>query len=146
MWTFEPHVAEAIYREMLAEAKVPVHFGQRLELTAGVERDGAKIVVDHHGERPGLRAKMFIDASYEGDLMAGAGVSYHVGREDNSTYGETLNGVQLGSKKHQFKVPVDPYRTPGDPDQRSAPGIHAGGPGEQARGTIASRPTTSACA
>ena len=79
-------------------------------------------------------ARMFIDASYEGDLMAGAGVSYHVGREDNSVYGETLNGVQLGAKTHQFKVPVDPYRTAGDPASGLLPGIHAGSPGEQGQG------------
>jgi hypothetical protein len=77
---------------------------------------------------------MFIDASYEGDLMARAGVAYHVGRESNATYGETLNGVQLGSKKHQFKVPVDPYRVPGDPNSGLLLGIHAGGPGEQGQG------------
>jgi hypothetical protein len=59
---------------------------------------------------------MFIDATYEGDVMAGAGVAFHVGREANATYGETLNGVQLGrATKHQFTHDVDPYVVPGDP-------------------------------
>ena len=61
--------------------------------------------------------KMFIDATYEGDLMAAAGVSYHVGREANSVYGETLNGVEpkLNVKNHRFMKAVDPYVKPGDP-------------------------------
>jgi hypothetical protein len=61
-----------------------------------------------------VRAKIFIDASYEGDLMAKAGVSYAVGREANSEYGETLNGVRAATPKHQFVVPVDPYNTAGE--------------------------------
>ncbi|HEX4146046.1 MAG TPA: FAD-dependent oxidoreductase [Pirellulales bacterium] len=134
LWTFEPHVAEAILRDMLAESKVPVHFGQRLQRPSGVRRDGAKIASIAMETGQVYTAKMFIDASYEGDLMAGAGVSYHVGREGNSVYGETLSGVQLGSKGHQFAVPVDPYRTPGDPTSGLLPGVHAGGPGEQGQG------------
>jgi hypothetical protein len=81
-----------------------------------------------------VRGRIFIDATYEGDLMAKAGVSYHVGREANATYDETLNGVQLGSKKHQFLVPVDPYVKPGDPASGLLPGLHAGGPGEHGQG------------
>ena len=77
---------------------------------------------------------MFIDATYEGDLMAKAGVSYHVGREANATYGETLNGVQLGSTEHQFKVPVDPYVKPRRPGERPACRVHDGEPGEQGQG------------
>jgi len=62
-----------------------------------------------------FRAKMYIDASYEGDLMAGAKVSYFVGRESNSTYGETLDGIRAQTPKHQFTVAVDPYVLPGHP-------------------------------
>ena len=134
LWTFEPHVAEAILRDMIAEVKVPVHFGERLERPAGVRREGAKIVSIKMETGQVYAAKMFIDASYEGDLMAGAGVTYHIGREDNSVYGETLNGVQLGMKGHQFNVPVDPYRTPGDTNSGVLPGVHDGSPGEQGQG------------
>ena len=69
--------------------------------------------------------KVFIDATYEGDLMASAGVSYHVGRESNSRYGETWNGVQPDARHHghYFKKPVDPYVTPGDPNSRLLPRI-----------------------
>jgi hypothetical protein len=70
-----------------------------------------------------FRAKMFVDATYEGDLLAMAGVSYHVGREDNSTYNETLNGIQWTSPNHDFKVPVDPYIIPGDASSGLLPEI-----------------------
>jgi hypothetical protein len=81
------------------------------------------------------RGKIFIDATYEGDLMAGAGVSYHVGREGNDVYGETLNGVQTrNATKHQFEKPVDPYIRPGDPDSGLLPRIHGGGPGQEGQG------------
>ena len=56
---------------------------------------------------------MFIDCTYEGDLMAKAGVSYTIGREDNKLYNETYNGVQL-MKGHQFPDGIDPYKIPGD--------------------------------
>src|SRR6185295_12077425 len=73
-----------------------------------------------------FRAKMFIDATYEGDLMARAKVSYHVGREANATYGETLNGIRAETPKHQFIVPVDPYKKPGDASSGLLPFIQAG--------------------
>src|SRR5690606_16511572 len=82
-----------------------------------------------------FRGKMFIDATYEGDLMAAAGVRYHVGREANSQYGETLNGVQTRRAiYHQFIKPVDPYRTPGDPSSGLLPCINGDGPGEEGAG------------
>src|SRR6185295_15933492 len=77
---------------------------------------------------------MFIDASYEGDLMAKAGVSYHVGREANATYGETLNGIRAETPKHQFTVPVDPYVKPGDPKSGLVPFIQPGDGGKPGEG------------
>ncbi|HWB00285.1 MAG TPA: FAD-dependent oxidoreductase [Pirellulales bacterium] len=133
-WTFEPHAAEFVLREMLAEAKVPVVFGKRLDLKNGVKKAGLRITSIDMEDGTTYAAKMFIDATYEGDLMAQAGCSYTVGRESNSQYGETLNGVQLGSTKHQFKVPVDPYVKPGDPSSGLLPGIHGGSPGEHGQG------------
>jgi FAD dependent oxidoreductase len=114
-WTFEPHVAEKIFNDLVREHNVKVVFGQRLDLKKGVQKDGSRIVaiVVESGET--YRGKMFIDASYEGDLMARAGVSYHVGREANKTYGETLNGIQVKNAiHHQFIKPVDPFVKPGD--------------------------------
>jgi predicted dehydrogenase len=116
MWTFEPHVASRVYLAMLEEADITPLTNARLDRTKGVKKNGPRIesITLQSGRR--LVGKMFIDATYEGDLMATAGVSYHVGREANSVYGETLNGVQpmLNVKLHRFTKPVDPFVQPGD--------------------------------
>ena len=134
MWTFEPHVAEAILNDFLAEAEVPIRFGERLDLDRGVVKDGDRIAsIRMEGGRV-YQGSVFLDCTYEGDLMAKAGVSYHVGREANARYGETLNGVQIGHKGHQFRAPVDPYVEPGNPASGLLPGVQAGGPGTQGEG------------
>jgi hypothetical protein len=136
MWTFEPHAATEIYDAMLKAAgdKVTVVFGERLDLKKGVVKDGQKIVKIVMESGREFEGKMFIDATYEGDLMAKAGVSYHVGREANSVYDEKLNGVQVGrSKSHQFIKNVDPYVKPGDPSSGLLPGIEKD-PGEEFSG------------
>ncbi len=117
MWTFEPGVAEKILREMLAEAKVPVVEGERLDRAKGVKLKGKDIVSIAMESGKIFEGKMFIDATYEGNLMAAAGVSYTVGREANKTYGETLNGIARvwNRSNHRFTVRVDPYVKPGDP-------------------------------
>jgi hypothetical protein len=111
-WTFEPHAAEDICFQMLNEARVGVYFEQRL---ASVRKEGVRIqeIAMENGKI--FRAKIFIDASYEGDLLAKAGVSFAVGREANSQYGESLNGIRAETPKHQFVVKVDPFKKPGDP-------------------------------
>jgi hypothetical protein len=135
MWTFEPHVARKVFEDMLAEAKVPVVLGERLDLKAGVERKGGRIASITMESGRKFRGLMFVDATYEGDLMAKAGVTYHVGREANATYGESLNGVQARrAVSHQFEKPVDPYVKPGDSSSGLLPGIHAGPPGEEGQG------------
>ncbi|MCC6508520.1 MAG: FAD-dependent oxidoreductase [Pirellulaceae bacterium] len=137
MWTFEPHAATEIYDDMLAEAgrMVQVIKGERLDLKKGVVKQGTritKIVMESGREFTG---SMFIDASYEGDLLKLAGVSYHVGREANSVYNETLNGVQVGrSIHHQFSKNVDPYVKPGDKSSGVLPGIGTQWPGEEFSG------------
>ncbi len=122
-WTFEPAVAMGIYRRWLADAGITVRLGERLK---SVKMDGARIVEFTTESGNTYRGRMFIDASYEGDLMAKAGVSYHVGREANATYGETLNGVRAETPHHQFKVNVDPYVKPGDPKSGLLPFIQPG--------------------
>jgi hypothetical protein len=137
MWTFEPHVATKIYDDLLREAggKITVVRGERLDLAKGVVKDGARIVRIVMESGRAFAGKMFIDATYEGDLMAKAGVRYHVGREANSVYGETINGVQAGhAVSHQFTHKVDPYVKPGDPSSGVLPGIEIGGPGEEFSG------------
>lgn len=129
-WRSEPHVAEKVFRDMLGEADVPIYYRQFLHR---VEKQGNRIVaIELEG---GLRvnARIFIDCSYEGDLMARAGVSYHVGREDNAVYGETYNGSQV-LKGHQFVLPVDPYNEPGNAASGVLPGIEADSQHETGRG------------
>ncbi len=123
-WTFEPHVAEAIFEELVAEAGVTVVRGQRLDLKQGVGKIGSRIFSIRMENGDDYRAKVFIDATYEGDLMALSGVSFHVGREANAIYGETLNGLQTAQAiKHQFTNQPDPFIEPGDPASGWLPGI-----------------------
>jgi FAD dependent oxidoreductase len=122
-WTFEPHVAERVFFELINEAGTPVYFEQHLD---SVKKEGARITEITMENGKVFRARMFIDASYEGDLMARAGVSYAVGREANSQYQETLDGVRGETPKHQFTVPVDPYVKPGDPQSGLLPLIQQG--------------------
>ncbi len=131
MWTFEPHVAEDILFQMVNEAKVPVYFQQRL---VAVKGNGLRIAELAMENGKIFRAKMFIDATYEGDLMAKAGVSYTVGREPNAKYNETLDGVRAETPKHQFAVPVDPYLKPGDPGSGLLPFIQSGDGGKPGEG------------
>lgn len=127
MWTFEPSAALSVYETMIAEESIELVKNERLNRTDGVEKNGNKIVSITMESGKKYAASMFIDATYEGDLMATAGVTYTVGREGNEAYGETLNGVQanflsqsltgLVSKNaynHNFTPGVDPYIVKGD--------------------------------
>ncbi|HET9826542.1 MAG TPA: FAD-dependent oxidoreductase [Chitinophagaceae bacterium] len=117
-WVFEPHVAEEIFDDYINRVKVKVLFGYRI---ARAEKDSGFItqIILENSLAPSrysnkiISAKMFIDCSYEGDLMARAAVSYTVGREANNVYNETYNGVQL-MDGHQFPDGVDPYKIAGD--------------------------------
>ena len=134
-WRFEPHVAEQVFEELIKEAGVNVVRGERLDLKQGVRKEGTRITAIAMESGRVFHGRMFIDASYEGDLMARAGVSHTVGREANAQYGETLNGVQTRSAvHHQFVEEVDPYVVPGDPASGLLPGVAAGGPGEEGAG------------
>ena len=138
-WTFEPHVAEDLFRQYLQETDIQTLYLYRitaaqtsdnkiqsisLELALPEQKDKGDWVVLPPGytQMKTIRAKQFIDCSYEGDLMARAGVAYTVGREANSQYGETWNGVQL-LDKHQFPDGVDPYVVPGKPESGLLYGI-----------------------
>lgn len=157
MWTFEPSAALKIYQAMLSRTPVVVRTGERLDRKQGVKKAGKTIteIVTLEGGR--YRAKMFIDATYEGDLMAASEVTYTVGRESNSKYGETLNGVQANkinlsltgsmepsirtdvlvsrnARYHNFVDGVDPYVVKGDPSSGLLPMINSGGPGIEGQG------------
>ena len=126
-WTFEPHVAEAIFNAMLSEAKVAVHHGEEL---AEVKKEGKRITQITMANGDVFRAKMFIDATYEGDLMALARVSYTTARESNAQYRETVNGIRLRVPAFKdTKLRIDPYVTPGDPSSGLLPLIQSGDPG-----------------
>jgi hypothetical protein len=140
-WTFEPHVAEAIFEQYIREADVPVLRGHRiLRFPYEYDLDELRLVtitLEATATRDTVQvtANQFIDCSYEGDLMAFGLVDYTIGREANSQYGETYNGVQL-LDKHQFPDGVDPYRIPGKPDSGLLWGIsdkplQANGSGDQ---------------
>jgi hypothetical protein len=134
LFGFEPHVAAKIYGDMLGEAGVRVVVGRRLQRTRGdtmgVRKEGSRIVSITMQDGGVFSAKIFIDATYEGDLLAAAGVSCTIGREANSQYGETYDGIETSQAKgHQFTLAVDPFNHPGQPDSGLLPGIHLGGPG-----------------
>ena len=116
-WTFEPHVAKELFEQYIKEANIKVVYNYRLQ-SVSTEKGAIKAITIENSIQPNqstnqiIKAKVFIDCTYEGDLMAKSGVSYFTGRESNSTYGETYNGVQF-MDKHQFPDGVDPYKIPG---------------------------------
>jgi hypothetical protein len=132
MWVFEPHVAERVFEDFIAEYKIPVYRDEWLDRQSGVRKDGTRIVSITMLSGQTFAGRVFLDASYEGDLMAAAGVSYHVGRESNERYGETFNGVQKDVRHHghYFKASISPYVVPGDPSSGLLPRISAQPPGE----------------
>lgn len=136
MWIFEPHVAENIFEGYVAEYEIDVYRDEWLDRESGVVKNGSQIVSITTLSGHTYHGKMFIDATYEGDLMAAAGVSYHVGREANSVYGEKWNGVQVGVLHHDhwFKSDISPYRIPGDSSSDLLYGVSADHPGEYGAG------------
>lgn len=138
-WIFEPHVAEQVFEDLVQEHGIPVHRDRWLDREHGVRKSGTRIesVAMTNGES--YFGKMFVDATYEGDLLAAAGVEYHVGREARRVYDEEWNGVQLGvlHHRHHFGIlpePISPYWTPGDPASGLLPRISPDPPGVYGEG------------
>ncbi|MHB1082413.1 MAG: FAD-dependent oxidoreductase [Prosthecobacter sp.] len=146
-YAIEPHKAEQVFNDMARDAGVKVHFKARL---ASIKKDGPRITKFVTEDGTIFRAKVFIDATYEGDLMAKAGVSYTLMREGNAKYGETYNGIHYAEKflphtsyaqpgeSGRLKggqgvwdrdFPLDPYVVKGDPTSGLLPLIQAGEPG-----------------
>jgi len=135
MWVFEPRVAESTFEEMVREAGVPVFRDRWLERVGGVRKDSGRIVSIAMLNGETYAGRVFLDATYEGDLMAAAGVSYTVGREGNAVYDETMNGVQKQwAVSHQFDLPVSAYVKPGDPSSGLLPRVHGKDPGVDGQG------------
>lgn len=131
MWTFEPSAALAILRGWIAANRLEVVHGERLDRAAGVAMTRGipgRILSIRMESGRSFAGRVFIDATYEGDLMAAAGIRHTVGREANATYAETLNGVQAAqAKHHQFASGVDPYAKPGDPSSGLLPFVEQDG-------------------
>jgi len=147
MWTFEPSAALKVYNEMLEDLDITIVYEQKLNRATGVSKDANTLSSISMESGETYYGKVFIDATYEGDLLAAAGISYTVGRESNAQYGESLNGVQandlgltlLGTVSHNgvhhnFIDGVDPYVVKGDPSSGLLPFISEGGPGTDGQG------------
>ena len=136
MWIFEPHAAERMFEDWVREYQLEVHRDEWLDREKGVIKQNGKITSIQTLSGKIYLGKVFIDATYEGDLMAAAGVSYHVGRESNSVYGETFNGVQadIFHQVHHFEDSVSAYRIPGDPSSGLLPEVSAEPPGKKGEG------------
>lgn len=135
MWVFEPHVATRVFEEIVREHAIPVHRDEWLDRDGGVAVAEGRVTAITTLSGKTYRGRMFIDATYEGDLMAAAGVSFTVGREANAVHRETLNGVQAArAVSHQFEHFVDPYVVPGDPESGLLPRIHGESPGVDGEG------------
>ncbi|MCC7339169.1 MAG: FAD-dependent oxidoreductase [Pirellulaceae bacterium] len=135
MWIFEPHVAEQAFEAFVKEAEIPVYRDEWLDRETGVSKSKGRIVSIRMLSGKVFRGRMFIDATYEGDLLASAGVDFAVGRESRAQYGEQWNGVQTGvlHHRHHFGAvdqPISPYVVPADPSSGLLARISADPPGE----------------
>ena len=139
-WVFEPHVAQEVMDAYLEHPHITVLRRTGMDR---LSKQGRHITLMHTnlldekgnvlGRGPKIRAKVFIDASYEGDLLPASGVSYAVGRESSAQYGESWNGRHIATN-HQFPDGVDPYVVPGDPASGLLPGVTEGPAGEEGEG------------
>lgn len=136
MWIFEPHVAEAAFETLISSNSIPVVRDEWLDRDKGVTKKNGNITSIKALSGKVYKGRIYIDATYEGDLMASAGVRYTVGREDNSLYNETWNGIQTGvfHHGHYFKDKIDPFRIPGDPSSGLLPRISSEVPGANGTG------------
>ena len=132
MWLFEPHVAERVFEDFVKENNIKVLRGEWLDRNKAVVKKKGNIISFSTLSGKVFKGKMFIDATYEGDLMAAAGINFHVGREGNAKYNETFNGVQTGvfQHDHHFKSNISPYKNQDDPSSGLLPYISAEPPGE----------------
>ncbi|MFD1768719.1 FAD-dependent oxidoreductase [Sphingobacterium suaedae] len=136
MWIFEPHIAEQVFEDYVKEYKLDVRRDEWLDRTNGIVKKDGRIVSLTTLSGKTYTGKMFIDATYEGDLLAAAGVSYHVGREPTHQYKEKWNGVQTGVLHHDhwFKQDISPYIVPGDSSSGLLYGISGDDPGTYGQG------------
>ena len=135
-WRFEPHIAEKVFEDFIADYNIPTYKNEWLDRQSGIQNKDGRIQSITTLSGKTYEGKMFVDATYEGDLMAATGINYHVGRESNSTYDENWNGIQTGTldHKHWFMSDISPYKIPGDPSSDVLPLISREDPGEYGEG------------
>jgi len=137
MWIFEPHIAEKVFEDFISENNIKVFKEEWLDRENGVSMKNGTINSFKTLSGKKFEGSFFIDATYEGDLMAAAGVSYIVGREANSVYNEKKNGIQLGvfEHRHNFKHhKISPYKVPGDEKSGVLPRVSTEDPGKKGEG------------
>lgn len=136
MWIFEPHVAEAAMENLIDHPGIVLLRNELLDREKGVKIKNGRIISIKTLSGKEIKGRVFIDATYEGDLMAAAGITYTVGREANQEYNEQWNGIQAGvfHHGHYFKDKIDPYKIPGDPSSGMLPRISAEKPGPNGTG------------
>lgn len=135
VWQFEPKVALKVFQEMIGQSGVELRCQERLDLKEGVVKKDNKIVAIRMESGKVYEGRIFIDATYEGDLLAKAGVTYFVGREGNSRYGEKNNGIRPAAE-NELPYGIDPYRVKGNPESGLLPRVNAdagGNPGDEDR-------------
>jgi len=120
---FEPKVAEMIFDQLVAKAGVKIIKG-RLDLKRDAVMEGERITAIRLEDGRQIRGKMFIDASYEGDLLAAAKVTFTVGREANSKYSEKANAITRPVHSNNLPKGIDPYAVKGDPKSGLLPGVN----------------------
>ena len=137
-WTFEPSAALRVFHDWIRTNRIGVIYNERLDRATGVTLSATtpprieSIRMESGKTFPG---RMFIDATYEGDLLAAAKITFTVGREPNARYGETLNGIQPAQARfHQLVPGISPYLKPGDPTSGLLPHINPNGPGQEGDG------------
>ncbi|QHV97663.1 FAD-dependent oxidoreductase [Spirosoma endbachense] len=137
MWIFEPHAAEQVFEDFVKEYHIPIYRDEWLDRSkTGITKSAGVVRSFRTMKGTVYEGKMFIDATYEGDLMAASGIKYHVGREANSVYGEKWNGVEteVFQHGHYFKANVSPYVVAGDPKSGLLPEVSPNPPGEKGDG------------
>lgn len=137
MWIFEPHIAEKVFEDFVREYKIKVFRNEWLNRATGVRKENGQIISITSLSGDTYEGKIFVDATYEGDLMAASGVHYVIGRESNETYHETWNGIQAGvfHHKHNFDDrKISPYKIENDPSSGVLTGISTDNPGRNGEG------------
>ncbi len=137
MWIFEPHIAENVFEDFVKDYKIRIFRNEWLNRETGVKKENGQIKSITTFSGITFEGKIFVDATYEGDLMAASGVSYVTGRESNATYHETWNGIQAGVFHHRHNFDdrkISPYKIANDPTSGILPGISTDDPGKNGEG------------